>query len=68
MNPEAQLKAVLERADGPTKLAHGLGISTAAVSQWQKVPAKRVGRVSEITGLAPHEIRPDLFKAPEARQ
>jgi len=68
MEPQAQLKTVLERAGGPAELARKLSISTAAVSQWAQVPAKRVGAVSEITGLSPHEIRPDLFRAPETRQ
>lgn len=68
METEAQLKAVIERAGGATSLAKALGISTAAVSQWRKVPAKRVGTVANIVGLTPHEIRPDLFPAPERRQ
>lgn len=68
MEPEAQLKNVIDRAGGPTSLAKALGISTAAVSQWRKVPAKRVGTVANLVGLSPHEIRPDLFPAPERKQ
>ncbi len=64
MEREAQLKKVLERAGGPSALAKRLGTSVAAVSQWRRVPANRVGSVAAIVDLEPHEIRPDLFSAP----
>lgn len=37
-----------------------LGITRGAVAQWQRVPAAHVTKVSELTGIAPHELRPDL--------
>ena len=46
------------------RLARALGITRGAVSQWSRVPAERVHDVSRAIGLAPHEIRPDLFEAP----
>lgn len=54
---------------GSTRLAEALGISQPAVSQWTVVPINRVEQVSKVTGIPPHELRPDLFalfKKPEA--
>lgn len=53
-------------AGGPTKLAEGLGVTRSAVSQWQRIPAERVLDVERITGVPRHELRPDLYPAPEA--
>lgn len=44
------------------RLAQKLGISRVAVGKWAGVPIRRVHDVAEATGLAPHEIRPDLPK------
>lgn len=46
------------------KITRELRLSRSAVSQWSQVPADRVVRVSEIIGIPPHEIRPDVFPAP----
>jgi DNA-binding transcriptional regulator YdaS (Cro superfamily) len=48
-----------------SRIAAAAGVTPSAVSQWQKVPAERVLSVAEITGLAPHELRPDVFPAPQ---
>lgn len=50
-----------------TRIAEATGISTAAVSQWKRVPERHVLAVSKITGIAPHDLRPDLYPAPEAQ-
>ncbi|HEY2416595.1 MAG TPA: Cro/CI family transcriptional regulator [Steroidobacteraceae bacterium] len=44
-----------------TRVAEGLGISTAAVSQWERVPRDRVMQVATILGVSPAEVRPDLY-------
>jgi DNA-binding transcriptional regulator YdaS (Cro superfamily) len=43
-----------------------LGVGDAAVTKWEKgrVPAERVLSVSRVTGISPHQIRPDLYPAP----
>jgi DNA-binding transcriptional regulator YdaS (Cro superfamily) len=46
------------------KVADGLGITRGAVAMWPRIPAERVRRVSEITGIPRHELRPDLWDAP----
>ena len=51
---------------GATKrVADGLGISTAAVSQWERVPRDRVAQVAAILGVSPADLRPDLYRASE---
>jgi len=54
------IEAIRERMSG-TELARRLGITRSAISQWDKVPAERIGEVSRITGLPPQVLRPDLF-------
>lgn len=46
------------------EVARELGITHAAVRQWQEVPAERCWRVSEIVGIPPHILRPDVFPPP----
>jgi DNA-binding transcriptional regulator YdaS (Cro superfamily) len=36
-------------------------ITPQAISQWDKVPAKRVLEVERITGISRHKLRPDVF-------
>lgn len=48
------------------KVAHGLGITRAAVVKWPKVPAERVVDVARITGIPREQLRPDLFEQPAA--
>lgn len=43
------------------KLAQPLGITVSAISQWARVPLKRVADVERITGIARAVLRPDLF-------
>jgi pyruvate kinase len=50
---------------GATKrLAEGLRISTAAVSQWKRVPSERVEQAAALLGVSPAELRPDLYSVP----
>lgn len=43
------------------ELAKALNINPAAISQWERVPSGRVGKISRITGIPLEELRPDLF-------
>ena len=59
------LAKVLEAAEGPSNLARLLGnITSQAICQWKRVPPERVISVSNVTGVSPHIIRPDLYPAP----
>lgn len=51
-----------------TEIARACGIERAAVYQWKKVPAHWVYPVSDITGMSPEEIRPDIFRRPVKRR
>ncbi len=41
------------------KIALALGISRAAVCQWEQVPMSRLLQVSEISGIPQEKLRPD---------
>ena len=58
------LKRAIDAAGGLAGLAAPLGITIQAVSQWDEVPPLRVLAVSRISGVPPHELRPDLYPVP----
>ena len=59
------LEALLAQRGAVTRIATALGISTAAVSQWKRVPDDRVADVARALGLAARQrIRPDLRPRP----
>lgn len=58
-------KDIIEKAGGAARLASALGIARPSVCEWKLVPPKRVADVARITGLPRHQIRPDLYEAPE---
>lgn len=56
-------------AGGVNALARQIGISSAAVAVWRTVPAARLAKVAEVTGIPASKLRPDLaaaFEAPSA--
>lgn len=63
MRSEALERAITE-AGGVAALARTLGVSSQAISQWERVPAERVLEVERATKVTRHELRPDLY--PEA--
>lgn len=57
--------SIIRRGRGSlAKLADDLGVTRAAVAKWRQVPASRVLKVAELTGLTRHELRPDLYPEP----
>jgi DNA topoisomerase VI subunit B/DNA-binding transcriptional regulator YdaS (Cro superfamily) len=57
-------------AGNAATLAHKLGVTRQALSQWEVVPMLRVLDVERITGIPRHELRPDMHppypvKSPE---
>lgn len=48
-----------------SKLAAELGITPGAVTQWDEVPAERMGDISRVTGIAMRDLRPDIFAKAE---
>jgi DNA-binding transcriptional regulator YdaS (Cro superfamily) len=58
----------IRAAGGPSRIAAQLGVSHSTVIDWRKagrVPVERVKAFGALTGLAPHELRPDIFDPPE---
>lgn len=45
-----------------SKLATAMNVTASAVAQWDKVPAERIGQVSQVTGIPQQQLRPDLFE------
>lgn len=43
-------------------IATALNLTTQAVYAWSRVPAEKVVRVEEITGIPREELRPDLYE------
>lgn len=47
------------------QIAEEAGVSTETVRLWRsgkrKIAVGRIGQVARITGLTPHDLRPDVF-------
>ncbi|TKT58333.1 helix-turn-helix domain-containing protein [Rhizobiaceae bacterium LC148] len=65
----APLQEAIARVGSASELARRLGLTPAAVLQWDKVPATRVLAVEQVTGVSRHSLRPDVFgPIPEAAE
>jgi TorA maturation chaperone TorD len=51
----------IRTAGGVSELARRIGISQPSVSNWERIPADRVGAVEAATGIDRAALRPDLF-------
>ena len=49
-------------------VAAACGIRTAAVSQWRRVPEKRLEAAAGALGIPEHQLRPDICPPPPAAQ
>jgi DNA-binding transcriptional regulator YdaS (Cro superfamily) len=56
------LRAAIKVAGSMRALAHLIGVTPAAVAQWDCVPAKRVVDVERATGVPREQLRPDLYR------
>jgi DNA-binding transcriptional regulator YdaS (Cro superfamily) len=66
---KSALEIAKEKVGGPSGLAKAIGdITPQAVSQWHRVPAERVLAVELATGVARHELRPDIYPQPKGRR
>ncbi len=64
---DAILDDLLNRRGTGAKIASALGITPAAVSQWQRIPADRVTELARLLDMPVHQLRPDLFPPPEGK-
>lgn len=57
------IEKAIKAAGSAAALARLMGVSKMAAGNWLRygVPAERVLKVSEFTGVTPHELRPDLY-------
>lgn len=42
-------------------LARAIGITRAAICQWDRIPADRIVEIERLTGVPRSELRPDLY-------
>lgn len=59
------IRKAAEACGGIVALSLALGLSRAAVSQWDRVPPERVLDVERLTGVSRYRLRPDIFGKPE---
>lgn len=57
---------IIAEAGGASKLARALGLHHTTVLGWAQVPPKHVAAIAALTKLERHQIRPDLWEAPQA--
>lgn len=67
------LLAAIKAAGSQTKLAKALGLKNASqissmLNRDGKASAKWVAKISAATGVPCHQLRPDIFPAPQAAQ
>lgn len=48
-------------------IASALGVDKGTVTKWlrSKIPAERVKEIEQVTGVPRHELRPDIWDAPQ---
>lgn len=58
---DTALDKAIKAAGGAAALARHLGITSQAISQWDRVPLGRLAQVHRLTGIPLAELRPDVF-------
>lgn len=63
------LDRAIKIAGNATQLANKLGVASMTISNWKHrnqgvVPSERVIPIFNLTGVTPHELRPDLYPNP----
>ena len=64
-NPITQ--RAIDKAGGPTKISPEIGTSPQNISMWKRIPTKWCDKISQMSGIPMHELRPDVFTNPEER-
>ncbi|MGL3103526.1 transcriptional regulator [Enterobacter asburiae] len=60
------IELAIFRSGSASTLGALIGVSKMAVSLWRRkgIPAERVLPIYGVTGVTPHELRPDLYPNP----
>lgn len=70
ITPKQALAKAVKKAGGQTELANLINTKQQNVWQWLhrdgKASAKFVAKISSVTGVPCHVLRPDIFPAPES--
>ena len=61
MNRDRALQKAIDAAGTGQQLAARIGVTPQALSQWHRVPARRVLSIERASGVPRHELRPDLY-------
>lgn len=70
MDEKAPLQKAIDLAGTQAALADRIGVPQQLVSYWltksrRGVPGEYCGAIEAATGIKKHELRPDIFEAPE---
>jgi DNA-binding transcriptional regulator YdaS (Cro superfamily) len=60
-----QIRDLVARVGGTTKLGKACGVSKQAPYSWRLVPPRHVPAISKAFNIPRHELRPDLWEKPE---
>lgn len=63
-NRDPHLERAIEAVGSGQELARLLGITPQALSQWDKVPMRRVLDVERLTGVPRHLLCPEFYPPP----
>lgn len=61
------VRLLADRGLRPVDLARSLKVNKSSITLWtlRRVPAERVLEVEKLTGISRHDLRPDIYPAPE---
>ena len=67
MRRDPSLQQAIEATGNGKALAGRIGVTQQALSQWSRVPPRRVLDVERASGVPRHELRPDLYPHEEGK-
>lgn len=60
------IDTVITKAGGTTALAKAIGVQPPSIYSWERIPPRHVPRISQLTDIPRHELRPDLWQEVDA--
>lgn len=68
MDTQTPIERAIAAAGGDQAFMERVGIKRRSLFYWRAmgIPPVRLALVSQVTGLPAHELRPDMFAAPDA--